>query len=74
MGMAQKTTIYLPDDLKQAVEREAARRGSSEAEVIRSAVAEAVARPRPRVGFLRGKPFAERTDELLKDFGRRARR
>ena len=46
-GMSVKTTIYLPDELKAAVEREAKLRGSSEAEVIRGAIAAAVTRPRP---------------------------
>jgi hypothetical protein len=33
--MAQKTTVYFPEDLKAALAREAKRRGCSEAEVIR---------------------------------------
>jgi len=69
--MTRKTTIYLPDGLKRAVEREAARRGQSEAEVIRSAIAAAVARPRPRGGIFSAEPIAERVDELLKGFGER---
>ncbi len=67
--MARKTTIYLPDELKQAVEREARHRGSSEAEVIRQAVAMAVAAPIPTPGFLDGEPFAARAEELLDGFG-----
>lgn len=69
--MARKTTIYLPDELKQAVEREARHRGSSEAEVIRQAVAMAVAAPAPipTPGFLDGEPFAARAEELLDGFG-----
>ena len=35
----QKTTVYLPDHLKAGVEREARRRSTSEAEVIRDAIA-----------------------------------
>jgi predicted transcriptional regulator len=69
--MSQKTTIYLPDDLKAAVEREARRRAVSEAQVIRDAVAAAVERPRPRGGFLAGEPMADRVDELLAGFGDR---
>lgn len=69
--MPHKTTIYLPDNLKAAVEREARRRGWSEAEVIRQAVAVAVARPRPRAGIITGEPIAERADELLTGFGER---
>ena len=33
-----KTTLYLPDDIKRAVEVEARRRGVSEAEVVRDAL------------------------------------
>ncbi len=69
--MSRKTTIYLPDELKRAVEREARRRGESEAEVIRRAIAAAVARPRPRGGLIEAEPFAHRTDELLAGFGER---
>jgi Ribbon-helix-helix protein, copG family len=70
-GVAQKTTIYLPADLKAAVEREARRRGCSEAQVIRDAVTDAVSRPRPRPGLVDGEPFAEHVDELLTGFGER---
>jgi predicted transcriptional regulator len=64
-----KTTIYLPDDLKAAVEREAASSGLSEAEVIRRAIRAAVDRPRPRSGIITGEPIAERVDDLLTGFG-----
>jgi predicted transcriptional regulator len=68
----QKTTIYLPEELKAAVEREAKRRGTSEAEVIRDAIARAVSRPRPRAGIITGgEPIAHRVDELLAGFGER---
>lgn len=70
-GMSTKTTIYLPVELKAAVERTALRRGCSEAEVIRRAVADAVDMPRPASGFLDGEPFADRADELLAGFGDR---
>lgn len=69
--MAHKTTIYLPDDLKAAIEREARRRGVSEAEVIRQAVVGSLARPRPRFGIIDAEPIAERVDELLRGFGER---
>jgi hypothetical protein len=69
--VTQKTTIYLPDDLKAAVEREARRRGLSEAEVIRQAVAGALRRPRPRPGIIDGEPIADRAEELLRGFGDR---
>jgi predicted transcriptional regulator len=69
--MARKTTIYLPDALKAAVEREAKRLGWSEAEVIRQAVAAAVHSPTPNAGIIDGEPLAERVDELLTGFGDR---
>lgn len=67
--MATKTTVYLPEELKAALTRSARSRGVSEAEVIRSALERAVARPRPRAGILEGEPFAERADEALTGFG-----
>src|SRR5918994_7758696 len=70
-GIPHKTTIYLPDELKAAVEGEARRRGVSEAEVMRQAIAGAVARPRPRFGIVDGEPMAERVEELLAGFGER---
>jgi predicted transcriptional regulator len=69
--MTQKTTVYLPDDLKAAVESEARRRGVSEAEVIRTAIAETVRRPRPQAAIIDGEAFAERAEELLSGFGER---
>ncbi len=65
-----KTTLYLPDDLKGALEVEARRRGVSEAEVVRDALRQALtSRPaRPKGGFIRGRePIADRVDELLAD-------
>jgi hypothetical protein len=68
----QKTTVYLPADLKAALEREAELRGVTEAELIREAIAAAVGRPAPRAGlFESDEPFAERADELLAGFGDR---
>jgi hypothetical protein len=68
----RKTTLYLPDGLKGAVEREARRRGIAEAEVIREAIARAIARPAPRAGlFASEEPLAARVDELLAGFGDR---
>ncbi len=72
----KKTTVYLPDDLKAALERVAAAEGRSEAELIRAAVHEKVVAlrpPRPQVplwpsGF--GDPgIAEKVDALLEGFG-----
>ncbi len=63
-----KTTLYLPDDLKGALEVEARRRGVSEAEVVRDALRKALlsSPPRPKGGIIRGRePIAERADELL---------
>lgn len=66
----KRTTVYLPDDLKAALERTAAAQGSSEAEVIRSALSAATAEqahPRPRLPlFDSGDPtLAERVDDAL---------
>ena len=68
----KRTTVYLPDDLKAALERTAAAQGKSEAEVVRLALVEATAAhesPVPRVPlFESGDPtLAERVDELLSD-------
>ena len=72
----QKTTVYLPDDLKRALERAAATRGCSEAELIREAVrtlARETVPPRPRLPlFTSGKRgLAERVDQALAGFGER---
>lgn len=67
-----KTTLYLPDDLKARLEREAGRRGESEAELIRTALRRELdaERPRPRGALFAGsEPIAERVDELLDGFG-----
>lgn len=69
--MTQKTTVYLPDELKVGIEREAVRRGISEAQVIREAIASALTRPEPSAGLFSATPFAERVDELLSGFGDR---
>jgi predicted transcriptional regulator len=68
-GMAVKTTVYLTDDLKRALEVEAAASGRSEAEIIREAIAARVGSARPAAGFLDGEPMAEHVDELLAGFG-----
>ncbi len=68
----EKTTVYLPAELKDALKRAAVERATSEAEIIRSAVERDVgsARPRPRGGLYAGKePIARRVDELLTGFG-----
>ncbi|MBN9610306.1 MAG: antitoxin [Actinobacteria bacterium 69-20] len=69
-----KTTVYLPDELKKRVEREARTRGVPEADVIRQAIDQSVSRerPRPRGGvFSGGEQIAEHVDEYLKGFGER---
>ena len=70
----EKTTVYLPDDLKAAVKRVARRRGVSEAEVIRESIRAEVGgdKPRPRGGLYSGsEPIARRVDEILDGFGER---
>jgi hypothetical protein len=70
----EKTTLYLPDDLKAAIKRAASQQGVSEAEVIRQSIRQTVGnvRPRPRGGlFSSDQPIARRTDELLAGFGER---
>jgi len=68
-GMTVKTTVYLPDDLKRALEVEASASGRSEAEIIREAISARVGSARPAAGFIDGEPIAERVDELLAGFG-----
>lgn len=70
----RRTTVYLPDELKAALERAAVANGRSEAELIREGiehVASRAERPRPRLPlFDSGDPtLAGRTDELLAGFG-----
>lgn len=68
----EKTTLYLPADLKAAVERQARARGVAEAQIIREAIAAAVIRPAPRAGLIESQePIASRVDELLEGFGSR---
>lgn len=73
-----KTTLYLPDDLKRAVERLAAIRGMSEAELVRTALlsyVEQAVPPRPRFPLLPSRrgpgtsDDASRVDELLAETG-----
>ena len=70
----EKTTLYIPVDLKAAIRRAARRRGVSEAEVIREAVRSAVGdeRPRPRGAlFASGAPIAREADAHVTGFGER---
>jgi predicted transcriptional regulator len=73
----RKTTIYLPDALKERLEEVARRTGRPEAAVIRDALSNATEKatsPRPRVPLtergLGDATIAENVDELLERFGR----
>ncbi len=72
----EKTTVYLPDELKRALRRAARASGRSEAELIREGIglvtgAHRIAEPRLPL-FESGQPdLAERTEELLAGFGDR---
>jgi hypothetical protein len=70
-----KTTVYLPNDLKEALERAAASSGRSEADLIRAGIRWAVTQqrpPEPTIGIMVSDDpnFAERVDELLVGFGK----
>ena len=64
-----RTTVYLPEQLKDRLELEAKRRGVTEAHVIREALDAALARPRPRGGILACGDIVARRDELMEGFG-----
>jgi metal-responsive CopG/Arc/MetJ family transcriptional regulator len=69
-----KTTIYLPTELRSAVKRAARRRGVSEAEVIRDSIRSTVGAERPRPHgslFASGAPIARQADDHLSGFGER---
>ena len=70
----RKTTIYLPDELKNDLAQASRRAGRSEAELIREAVGDLVSRlsePRPRLPlFASGdRTLSERVHEELSGFG-----
>jgi Arc/MetJ-type ribon-helix-helix transcriptional regulator len=72
----EKTTVYLPDDLKRALRRAARSTGRSEADLIREGIGMVTGTHRiadPRLPlFESGQPgLAERVDELLDGFGER---
>lgn len=73
--MVEKTTLYLPEDLKAAVKRIAQQRGIPEAEIIRESIRLAVNstnKPRPQGGLYAGtEPIARRVDDFLDGFGER---
>lgn len=68
-----KTTVYLPAHLKEALRRAARRSQRSEADLIREGIALVTAQEQrtPRVPlFESGQPdLAERVDEALRGFG-----
>ncbi|MGE0541304.1 MAG: ribbon-helix-helix protein, CopG family [Dehalococcoidia bacterium] len=69
-----KTTLYLPDALKAAVQRLAAETGRTEAAIIREGIELAISHhtpPPPTIPiFVSGDPhFAEHVDEHLAGFG-----
>jgi hypothetical protein len=70
----RKSTIYLPDELKQALERAAERQGTSEATFLRQALERAIQEarpPKPRLPLFSSgdRTLAERLDEALAGFG-----
>lgn len=70
----KKTTVYLTDELKAALERASVALGQSEAELIREAVrklTQGVEPPRPKLPLFRGKDptLARRFDDKLRGFG-----
>jgi hypothetical protein len=72
----EKTTLYIPPELKSAVERAAAERGCSEAAVVREALRALTCKvepPAPRLPlFASGKSgLAKRAEAELKGFGER---
>ncbi|HEX2765661.1 MAG TPA: ribbon-helix-helix protein, CopG family [Candidatus Limnocylindria bacterium] len=72
----EKTTVYLPDDLKRALRRAARATGRSEADLIREGVglvtgSHRIAEPTLPL-FESGQPdLAEQVDEALRGFGDR---
>jgi Arc/MetJ-type ribon-helix-helix transcriptional regulator len=76
MGGMEKTTVYLPDDLKRALRRTARASGRSEAELIREGIGLVTGTHRvaePRLPLIEsGQPdLAQHVDEALDGFGER---
>lgn len=74
MYVMKRTTVYLPEALKQDLERVARTSGCSEAQLIREGVQHVVevhAAPLPTIPLLESDDptLAERVDELLEGFG-----
>ena len=76
VGGMEKTTVYLPDELKSALRRAARSTGRSEADLIREGIGlvtgtHRIAEPRLPL-FESGQPdLADRADDLLAGFGDR---
>ena len=76
MGGMEKTTVYLPDELKRALRRASRATGRSEADLIREGIGlvagtHRIAEPRLPL-FESEKPdLAEHVDEALDGFGQR---
>ena len=76
MGGMEKTTVYLPDELKQALRRAARAAGRSEAELIREGIglvtgSHRIAKPRLPLFDSGRADLADRVDEALVGFGER---
>ncbi len=74
MGGMEKTTVYLPADLKRALELTARIEGRSEADLIREGVAtvterHAVREPHAPLFNSADPDFASRVDEFMEGFG-----
>jgi len=72
----QRTTVYLPEELKLSLERTARAEGRSEADLIRDGVRQVIAAygsVRPRIPLFHSSDptLAERVDEHLAGFGER---
>jgi hypothetical protein len=68
----EKTTVYMPSDLRAALKRAAGRRGVSEAELIRQGIEIVAKEPRkPRLPLFDSGlgDLAERVDEYMAGFG-----
>jgi hypothetical protein len=74
VSTVEKTTVYLPDELRQALKRVAAASGRSEADLIREGIGLVTGRaerPRPRGGLFAGDgpPFSDDLEAALAGFG-----
>lgn len=72
----EKTTVYLPDDLKRALRRAARATGRSEAELIREGIGmvtgtHRIAEPRLPLFESGQADLADRVDEAMRGFGER---